>query len=69
MKEKARVIINTELKKRKINYPKLAKLMEQKGYDYTANTIRTKIHRGSFSFAFFLEVCESLNIDFLFEEK
>ena len=63
MKEKAREIINNELKKRKISYPKLSQMMEKKGYIYSDNTIRTKIHRGTFSFVFFLEVCESLDID------
>ncbi len=65
MKEKAKEIINRELKKRNINYPKLSTLMAEKGYEYSANTIRTKIHRGSFSFAFMLEVCESLEIEII----
>ncbi len=69
MKEKAKEIINRELKKRNINYPKLSALMAEKGYEYTANTIRTKIHRGSFSFVFLLEVCDSLNIDIVCLEK
>ena len=69
MKEKAKELINSELKKRNINYPKLSTLMEAKGYTYSANTIRTKIHRGSFAFAFLLEVCDSLNIDIVCVEK
>ncbi len=63
MKIKAREFIKKELKKRKISYVKLSKIMEEKGYIYSSNTIRTKIHRGSFSFAFLLEVCDSLDIN------
>ncbi|MDQ7083806.1 MAG: DUF6471 domain-containing protein [Sulfurovum sp.] len=65
MKEKAREIINNELKKRKISYPKLSQMMKEKGYIYSDNTIRTKIHRGTFSFVFMLEVCESLEIEII----
>jgi hypothetical protein len=37
--------------------------MKKKGYDENPDTIRTKVHRGSFSFAFLLEVCDSLGVD------
>jgi len=63
MKEKARQFIKSELAKRDINYVKLAKLMKDKGYTENPDTIRTKVHRGSFSFAFLLEVCDSLDIN------
>lgn len=69
MKEKAREIINIELKKRKISYPKLSQMMEKKGYIYSSNTIRTKIHRGTFSFSFLLEVYDSLELDIVCIEK
>lgn len=62
MKNKARQFIKSELAKRDINYVQLAKLMNEKGYQENPDTIRTKIHRGSFSFAFLLEVCDSLNV-------
>lgn len=44
---------------------KLSKIMKENGYNYSDNTIRTKVNRGSFSFVFFLEVCDSLNIDII----
>lgn len=62
MKDKARQFIKSELAKRDINYVQLAKIMQEKGYDENSDAIRTKIHRGSFSFSFLLEVCDSLNI-------
>jgi len=43
--------------------------MAEKGYEYSANTIRTKIHRGSFAFTFMLEVCESLDLEILCIKK
>ena len=69
MKKRAKEFIKDELNKRKISYVKLSKIMKEKGYTYTSNTIRTKVHRGSFSFAFFLEVCESLDIELICLEK
>ena len=63
MKKLAKEFIKNELKKREISYVKLSKMMEEKGYIYSSNTIRTKVHRGSFSFAFFLEVCDTLNME------
>jgi len=62
MKDKARQILKVELTKKDLNYVKLAKLMQEKGYKENSDTLRTKIHRGSFSFAFLLEVCDSINL-------
>jgi len=65
MKDKARQFIKSELAKRDINYVQLSELMKKKGYDENPDTIRTKVHRGSFSFAFLLEVCDSLGVDII----
>ncbi len=62
MKNKAKEFIKNELKKRKISYIKLSNLMKENGFKHSENTIRSKINRGSFSFVFFLEVCDSLNL-------
>jgi len=69
MKNRARQFIKSELAKRDINYVQLAKKMNDKGYKENPDTIRTKVHRGSFSFAFLLEVCDSLNIEIICIEK
>jgi len=69
MKNKARQIIKAELVKRDINYVKLAKLLQEKGYKENPDSIRTKINRGSFSFAFVLEICDVLNLDIIFTDK
>jgi len=63
VKTKARQFVKSELAKRDINYVQLAKLMKEKGYQETPDTIRTKIHRGSFSFSFILELCDTLNLE------
>jgi len=63
MKAKARQFVKSELAKRDINYVQLSKLMREKGYQETPDTIRTKIHRGSFSFSFILELCDTLNLE------
>jgi len=69
MKTKARQFIKSELSKRDINYVQLSKIMNDRGYKENPDTIRSKIHRGSFSFAFLLEVCDSLDIDIVFLEQ
>lgn len=68
MKQKARQIIKSELAKKDVNYVKLAKLLQDKGYKENADSIRTKINRGSFSFAYILEVCEVLNLNIVFQD-
>jgi len=69
MKIKAKEFIKDKLKQKKITYLELSVLMQEKGYDYSDNTIRSKINRGSYSFVFLLEVCDSLNIDIVCLEK
>jgi len=68
MKQQAKKLIKSELAKRDINYVKLAKLLQEKGYKENADSIRTKINRGSFSFVFILEVCDVLNIEIIFKD-
>jgi len=68
MKNRAKEIIKNQLKKENITYIKLSKLMQNRGYEYSENTIRSKINRGSYSFVFLLEVCDSLDIDISFSQ-
>lgn len=68
MKTKARQFIKSELAKQDINYVQLSEVMNKKGYKETPNTIRTKIHRGTFSFTFLLQVCDSLDLELLTKE-
>ena len=63
MKNRAKEFIKKELKKRKLTYTELSSIMNNKGYVYSENTIRSKINRGSFSFVFLLEVCDSLGVE------
>ena len=69
MKNEAKLFIKSLLLNRDINYVKLSEMMNSKGYKETPDTIRTKVHRGSFSFAFLLEVCDVLDIDISVKEK
>ncbi len=69
MKDKAKTFIKVELAKKGINYVQLSELMNKKGYKENPDTIRTKVHRGSFSFAFLLEVCDSLEIEIVCLKK
>lgn len=68
MKKEARKFLKLELAKRDITYVKLAELMVSKGYKETPDTIRSKIHRGTFSFSFVLEVCDTLGLNLVIKE-
>lgn len=63
MKNKARVFVKSILLQKDLNYVQLSELMNKKGYKETPDTIRTKVHRGSFSFVFLMQVCETLNLE------
>ena len=69
MKNRAKEFLKKELKNRKITYIQLSKLMKNKGFEYSENTIRSKINRGSYSFVFLLEVCETLDMNIICLEK
>ena len=69
MKLNSKQFIKSELAKRGVNYIQLSRLMNEKGYCESPHSIRSKIHRGSFSFSFILEICDSLNVDFMFQDK
>ncbi len=69
MKDKATQIIKVELTKQGLNFVELAKLMNEKGYKESPDTIRSKLHRGTFSFAFALEVLDALNLNFKISDK
>lgn len=69
MKDKAKQIIKVELAKQGINFVELARLMNEKGYKESPDTIRSKLHRGTFSFAFALEIFDTLNLDFTIIDK
>ncbi len=69
MKNRAKEFLKKELREKKVTYIKLSKLMKDRGFEYSENTIRSKINRGSYSFAFLLEICDSLDIDIVCLEK
>jgi len=69
VKEKAKQIIKVELAKKNINFVELSKLMKEQGYKESPDTIRSKLHRGTFSFAFALEVLDALSLDFIILDK
>jgi len=69
MRNRAKEFIKKELKKRKLTYVELSSIMNDKGYVYSENTIRSKINRGSFSFVFLLEVCDSLGLEIIIQKE
>ena len=68
MKNRAKEFIKDILKKRNLTYNMLSQKMKEKGYIYSDNTIRTKVNRGSYSFVFLLEVCDSLDVEIEIKE-
>jgi transposase-like protein len=69
MKKKAKLFLKKILLDKDISYVKLSEMMNNKGYKETPDTIRTKVHRGSYSFSFLLEVCDTLDIELLIKDK
>ena len=69
MKDVAKLFVKKLLLEKNINYVELATKMIAKGYKETPDTIRTKINRGSYSFAFLLEICDTLNLEIRIEDK
>ena len=60
--QQAKLILKTEVAKQGINYVALAEKLKAIGVDEDNVTIAAKINRGKFSFAFFLQCIEVLNI-------
>lgn len=58
----AKGIVRAELERRAVTYARLARLMKDHGFDETERSLANKISRGSFSFAFFLQVMRVLGV-------
>lgn len=69
MNKVAKKLLKTELLKHDLSYVELARLMQQKGYKETADTIRSKINRGSYNIVFLLHICDTLDIELALEDK
>jgi hypothetical protein len=58
----AKGILRAELERRGVTYGRLARLMQAKQMHETERSLANKISRGSFSFAFFLQVMRVLKV-------
>jgi Domain of unknown function (DUF6471) len=61
--KKASRVLKAILARQGLKYADLATLLSRIGVKETNNTIANKLSRGSFSFAFFLQCMEVLNIE------
>lgn len=61
--KRASNILKSELARLGITYEELAKKLNAIGVDETGNTIRLKMHRGTFQFAFFLQCAEAIGLE------
>ncbi|AUN95856.1 DUF6471 domain-containing protein [Pseudazoarcus pumilus] len=59
----ARRLLKGELARREIGYKALSRALERFGIDEDPKVLSTKINRGTFSFAFFLQCMRALDID------
>ncbi|MDB5459445.1 MAG: hypothetical protein JWO72_1186 [Caulobacteraceae bacterium] len=60
--------LRVEMARRGVKFPTLAKLMADNGHPVTAQSLRNKVSRGSFSAGFLLEAltllrCEAVHLD------
>lgn len=60
---KATIILKEKLARKKMKYHDLARALNDIGINENQNTIATKLSRGSFSFAFFLQCMVALKIE------
>ena len=61
-RHEAKGMLRAELDRRGVTYQRLAKLMQAAGLNETERAIANKVSRGSFSFAFFLQVMRVLGV-------
>lgn len=60
--KRASNFLKAELKRCGVGYDELQKKLAELDVEETANGINSKINRGTFSFAFFLQVMKALNL-------
>lgn len=61
--EQAKGILKAQLARRNMRYHDLALSLQAMGLEENQNSIATKLSRGTFSFAFFLQCMYALRID------
>ena len=61
-KKEASKIIKIELTKQGLDYKQLAKKMRDMSIDETKANIANKLHRGTFSFAYALQIFKALGL-------
>lgn len=61
--ELSRNIIKSELARKGIDYPDLSLRLQAMGIHEEASNINSKINRGKFSFAFFLQCMQAIDTD------
>ncbi|WP_229256220.1 DUF6471 domain-containing protein [Duganella fentianensis] len=60
--QEAKAILRAELARKNIGYKRLSQLLEQIGVEETPSAITNKMHRGSFSFAFYLQCMKAIGL-------
>lgn len=63
--EQAKGILKSQLARKNMRYHDLAIALKAMGAEENQNTIATKLSRGTFSFAFFLQCMYALKIDYI----
>jgi 3-mercaptopyruvate sulfurtransferase SseA len=61
-KKEASKIIKIELARQEMDYETLAQKMKEIGVNENKANIGNKLHRGTFSFAYALQICKALGI-------
>lgn len=61
-KKEASKIIKIELTKQDLDYEQLAQKMKEIGVEETKANIANKLHRGTFSFAYALQIFKALGL-------
>lgn len=65
----AKLFIKRLMLEQNLSFVDLTKLLNDAGFEYTENSVRQKISRGRFDFAFGLQVMEVLNLKIVAIDK
>jgi hypothetical protein len=60
-----KALLKAEMKRRSLTYDRLAEKLAQAGAPTTARILRTKVSRGGFSAAFFVQCLRAMGVDTL----
>ena len=67
--KEAKLFIKRIMLEEELTYIELSKQLTEAGFSYTTESLRMKVHRGRFDFAFVLQVCDVLKYNITIKKE